>query len=67
MTRSERLRAAYLIFLKDMFRRAREKVESETEAWWSGLMTLSSPEDRPTNGNTSIAVISVTSRTVYAL
>ena len=41
MSSSERLRAAYWVFLKDVFIKPRGQVDSDTQTWWSGLQQLS--------------------------
>ena len=49
LTTSERLRAAYWIFLKDVVRRGGGPDVSITQTWWSGLRKLSLPEEIQTS------------------
>ena len=45
LTTSERIRAAYLIFLKDVFRKTRKNENVDSIAWWLALRNLSLPEE----------------------
>ena len=45
MTTSERLRAAYWLILKDIFKTPRAQEDPPTQNWGSGLKQLSVPED----------------------
>ena len=54
VTTSERLRAAYWIFLKDVFRKPGVTEDSETRDWWSGLRYLSMSRDRQTTVKTEV-------------